>query len=112
LLLIGSIVVVAVVNANFQRMALEEAKAKARLIQDRCLAIHAYFARQLKPSLMSRPEMMSDPNYFDPRWMSSTYAIREIHRYFRELNPGQYYYREPAVNARSPENEADPFEKR
>jgi hypothetical protein len=35
LLLVGSIVVVAVVNANFQRMALEEAKAKARLIQDR-----------------------------------------------------------------------------
>jgi sensor domain CHASE-containing protein len=35
LLLVGSIVVVAVVNSNFQQLVLEEAKAKTRLIQDR-----------------------------------------------------------------------------
>ncbi len=44
--------------------------------------------------------------------MSSTYAIRQIEHYFRELNSFDYYYKECAINARSPENEADRLEKR
>jgi hypothetical protein len=43
--------------------------------------------------------------------MSSTYAVREIDKYFKSLEPGEYYYKECAIDARSPENEADEYEK-
>ena len=43
--------------------------------------------------------------------MSSTYAIREIDKYYRALESSDYYYKECAINARSPENEADAYEK-
>ena len=43
--------------------------------------------------------------------MSSIYAIREIHKYFSSLNPAGYYIKDAAINARSPENEADDFER-
>jgi PAS domain S-box-containing protein len=42
--------------------------------------------------------------------MSSTYAVREIQEYFQSLSPTDYYYKECAINARSPENEADAYE--
>jgi hypothetical protein len=43
--------------------------------------------------------------------MSSTYAIRKMQGYFRSLHKQKYYYKECAINARSPENEADPYER-
>lgn len=43
--------------------------------------------------------------------MSSTYAVREIEKYFKSFNPSGYYFRDSAINARSPENEADAFER-
>ncbi|MCX5893387.1 MAG: PAS domain S-box protein [Deltaproteobacteria bacterium] len=43
--------------------------------------------------------------------MSSTYAIRQIDHYFNLLEKSKYYYKECAINARTPENEADPHEK-
>ena len=57
----------------------------------------------------------SGPNtskdYFEPVWMSSTYAVRKMDGYFRHFNQSPYYYKECAINARSPENEADDYEK-
>jgi len=43
--------------------------------------------------------------------MSSTYAVREMNKYFLEASPTEYYYKECAINARSPENEADEHER-
>ncbi len=43
--------------------------------------------------------------------MSSTYAVREMEKYFRELHDISYYYKEAAINARHPDNEADPLER-
>jgi methyl-accepting chemotaxis protein len=42
--------------------------------------------------------------------MSSTFAVREIDKYYQLLESEGYYYKECAINARSPENEADAFE--
>ena len=43
--------------------------------------------------------------------MSSTYAVREIDKEFQRLTDANYYYKECAINARSPANEADDYER-
>jgi signal transduction histidine kinase len=107
------VAVIAVVLANRQarQQALAEAESKDRLLLDHNLAIHTYFTHQLKPSLFERTELFQDEGYFDPTWMSSTFAVREIDKYFKSLHYGDYYYKEAAINARSPENEADAYER-
>jgi len=105
-------VVIALVNYHIYQAALYDADEKASIILDRNLATHTYFSHQLKPRLFEWTAPIRTDAYFDSVWMSSTYAVREIDKYFREFNlSGDYYYKEAAVNARSPENEADEFEK-
>jgi PAS domain S-box-containing protein len=99
------------VNNQGREQALLEAEAKAQLILDRNLAIHTYFSHTLKPKVFELTDPVRDENYFEPAWMSSTYAVREIDKIFKTLNKEEYYYKECAINARSPENEADEFEK-
>jgi len=110
LFLIASILMLVAVNNEMREQALIEAKQKARIILDRNLATHTYFTKQLKPNIFSWTEPFRDSDYFDPTWMSSTYAVREIDKYYQSLSEDNYYYKEAAVNARSPENEADQFE--
>jgi len=107
----GAAVLIGIVREDIRHEALREAEEKARLLLDRSLATHAYFSHQLKPAVFALNDRVMPPGHFDPVWMSSTYAVREIDREFHALNPGQYYYKECAVNARSPENEADPVER-
>lgn len=91
--------------------ARREAAEKAMIILDHNLAVHTYFSHQLKPALFERTAPIEDKTHFDPVWMSSTYAVREIEKYARTLAEKEYYYKECAINARSPENEADEFER-
>ncbi|MFO7945069.1 MAG: diguanylate cyclase [Anaerolineales bacterium] len=91
--------------------SLEIAESKTRLILDRNLAIHTYFSHDLKPSVFELTEPLIEEGYFEPTWMSSTYAVREIEGYFQDLNPNNFYYKEAAIDARSPKNEADAFER-
>lgn len=98
-------------NLNMKKDALSNAEEKAHIILNRNLSTHLYFSHKLKPKLFDLTEPVRDDHYFEPTWMSSTYAIREIDKTFQELMPSKYYYKECAINARSPENEADPFER-
>ncbi len=109
--LLAAAVTVAVTNYGMHRQALREAEAKARILLDRNLAIHSYFSRELKPKIFKWTEPFRTEDYFDPSWMSSTYAVRLIDRYFKELNPVPYNFKDAAVNARSPDNEADDLER-
>ena len=104
-------VVLLLVNDGMRRQARSEAESKAHILLDRNLALHTYFSHDLKPRLFEWTQPFRSPDYFDPAWMSSTYAIREIHKYFSALNPMGYYIKDAAVNARSPENEADALER-
>ncbi len=97
------------INARFQ--ALIEAESRAQLILDRNLATHTYFSQSLKPKVLELTRYEKNENYFEPTWMSSTFAVKKIDENFRSLNDKKYYYKECAVNARTPENEADEFEK-
>lgn len=111
LYLIAAGLVIALVNAHVKEQALLEAEAKARMLLDRNLATHAYFSTTLKPRLFEWTAPFRSTDYFEPSWMSSTYAIRTAHRFFSELSNAGYYYKDAAINARSPENEADADEK-
>ncbi len=77
------------------------------LILDRNLAIHTYFNHDLKPAVFELTEPIIEDGYFDPTWMSSTYAVREIEGYFQDLNSYNFYYKEAAIDTRSPKNEVD-----
>lgn len=100
-----------VTNWRMKTHAREEAREKAMILLDRNLATHTYFSHQLKPVLFKKIEGNLGNNYFEPIWMSSTYAVREIDKYYHTVAKRDYYYKEAAINARSPENEADAFER-
>jgi signal transduction histidine kinase len=108
---VAAMVIVALVNYHMRQQALIEAESKARILLDRNLATHTYFSHLLKPVLFELTEPIKSEDYFEPTWMSSTYAVREMHKFFNSLSPDDYYYKEGAINARSPENEAGAYEK-
>lgn len=112
LVVFGGAGIIWTVNSEMRQQSLAEAEAKSRILLDRNLSTHTYFTHQLKPALFELSKNRVEPGYFDPVWMSSTYAVREMQKYFQTLNPNDYYYKEPAINARSPKNEADPHERR
>ncbi len=109
-LVLAGIFLVVLINDRAHRQALIEAEEKAKIILDRNLATHTYFSQKLKPTLFKFTEPIRSEVHFEPIWMSSTYAIREIEKYFKALEQNDYYYKECAINARSPENEADAYE--
>ena len=109
--IIAAVIVVITVNYNMRRQALIEAQSKARIILDRNLATHAYFSQIMKPSIFAWSEPFRSKEYFDHTWMSSTYTIREIEKYFKSITPSRYSFKDAAINARSPENEADEYER-
>ncbi|MCK9418787.1 MAG: DUF3365 domain-containing protein [Nitrospirae bacterium] len=100
-----------VVTHYIRQNALAEAQVRARILLDRNLATHAYYSHNLKPALFALTDPYRPKDYFDPTWMSSTYAVRELNKYFKSLGTQDYYYKECAINARSPENEADDYER-
>lgn len=104
-------IVVISVNTSMRRQGLTEAQSKARLILDRNFATHTYFSLIMKPSIFAWSEPFRNKEYFNPTWMSSTYAIREIEKVFKSVSPSGFFYKDAALNARSPKNEADEYER-
>ncbi len=109
-------IIIAVGLINFvektsKEYALEEAEEKIKIISDRNLATHKFFSKQLKPKVFELSDPFRSASYFEPTWMSSTYAVRAIDQHFRSIHGEGYYYKEAAINARSPENEANDCEK-
>ena len=110
IVLITGICSISVINWRMKMHAREEAREKAMILLNRNLATHTYFSHQLKPTLFKKMKPLVADNYFEPVWMSSTYAVREIDQYYQSIAGSDYYYKECAINARSPENEADGLE--
>ena len=109
--IIVAAVIVALVYSSERQQALVDAESRAMVILNRNLATHTYFNKEMKPHLFEWTGPFRKPDHFEPSWMSSTFAVREIDRIFKSLGMGDYYYKECAINARSPLNEADDFEK-
>ena len=111
MLIITACCVVLLVNHFQKKHAHVQAEEKSLILLQHNLAIHTYINKQLKPNLFALTDQVRSPEYFDPVWMSSTYAVRGIDTLYRSQMKGTYYYKEAAINARSPENEADDFER-
>ena len=99
------------VNYFEKQNAFKNAETKSTILLKHNLAIHSYINTKLKPTLFALTDTIRKPEYFDPTWMSSTYAVRDIDKQYRQNIEGGYYYKEAAINSRSPENEADDFER-
>lgn len=99
------------VNYFQKQYALTVAEKKSLILLQHNLAIHSYFNNQLKPKIFALTDGSRDKEFFDPAWMSSTYAVREIEKIYDKDSGHRYYYKEAAINARSPQNEADDFER-
>ena len=112
ILIAVSLSVILTVSYFFKKEVIIQAQEKSDIILDRNLSVHEYFSRQLKPDLFEiLQDTLESGNYFEPSWMSSTHALLYIQRYFSERNDFGYYYKDAAINARSPENEADSMER-
>ncbi|MDI6900531.1 MAG: DUF3365 domain-containing protein [Anaerosomatales bacterium] len=108
---VSAAIVVLGVRQAMRDYALEEAREKAEIIAARNLAVHDYFTHELKPSVFPLSRGTQGDDYFDPRWMSSSYAVRGMQDYFNERFEGEdFYLKDAAINARSPRNEADAIE--
>jgi two-component sensor histidine kinase len=108
----AAFLIVSIVDNHAREAALEEAEAKAHMLLSRNLATHSYFASELKPKVFELTDGLRPEGYFEPAWMSSTYAVREILKLFtKDEEFSDYYYKEAAINARTPANEADEIEK-
>jgi len=102
--------VIIIVNIYMRKNALLEAEQKANVLLENMMAVQTYFSHQLRPTLLKNIKIFQTDNHFDPRWMSASYAIRQILKYSHPFLQGDYYYKECATNARSPENEATDYE--
>jgi len=103
--------VILLVHHHLRERALAEAESKAHMLLNQNLAIHTYFNRDLKPGLFAADSVRTASDHFDPHWMSSTFAVRKIREYAEDISETPYSYRECAINARSPLNEADAYER-
>ncbi len=108
---VAGVIVVLLVNRSMRQQALVEAESKALILLDRNLATHTYFSEIMKPRLFEWSASFRSDEYFEPSWMSSTYAVRQIDQYFKSLSPADYYIKDAAINARSPDNEANDYER-
>jgi len=78
---------------------------------DRTLALHTYFTKELKPGLFALTDQNLPDSYFEPSWMSSSYAAKRIDEYFQTFNSTGYYIKDAVIDARNSENEADSYER-
>jgi len=109
--LIAAVVLVVAVSTTMWKQVTVEAESKARTLMDRALAVHTKFTGELKPRLFEFTDPFRPEGYFEPGWMSSSYAVRRINKYFHGLDDIDYYIKDAVIDARSLENEADTIER-
>ncbi|MBU1340518.1 MAG: DUF3365 domain-containing protein [Proteobacteria bacterium] len=100
-----------VIAFNIKQHALDEAQTKAEMIADQYFAIHTYFSQELNPSALKTTQAYRSNDYFDPIWMPSTYAVKQIQKTILSKGKNDYSIKNAAINARNPDNEADPNER-
>jgi diguanylate cyclase (GGDEF)-like protein/PAS domain S-box-containing protein len=107
-----ALLAIAVIYFEMRAAAVDTAEEKAQLILQHNLATHAYLSEQVMPQVRAVTGGELPEDYLGPTWMYSTFAIREINALARASGEtGEYDYKEAAINARSPQNEADPAER-
>ncbi len=108
---LAAVITVVAVRNELRRQAIVEAESKALIIMDHKMAVHNFVVAELRPKLLKWTEDFRPSSYFEPAWMSSTYAVRQVDDTFKALSPTKYYARHCAVDARDPDNEAGEYER-
>ncbi len=109
---IATLLLLLVLNLQLRQHGIDQAEEKAKLILQEKQAAITYIVKDLRPPLFELIKQQNLPSsYFDPSWMSATYINRIIMTYFNDSEFDTYYFKNAAVNARSPENEANAYEK-
>lgn len=107
LYLVGAAALVMLVNLNTRQQALRNAELYSSMILDRNVVTHSFFNSTLKTSLYD----LFEEHFFEPTWMSATFAINSIADDYGLFTEQGLYYKESAINARNPVHEADPLER-
>jgi diguanylate cyclase (GGDEF)-like protein len=108
LLAVFGILFISVINVNMKKVAYQEAVRLSQVLVSQNMAVHTFVNAEQKPSFFQAAALGNDD--FIPELMSSTYMIRKINSHLDSYIPIDYYYKEVAINARSPQNEARDYE--
>ena len=108
LYLVGAVALVVLVNVNTKQQALRNTELYSSMILDRNVVTHSFFNNALKTSLYD----LFEEHFFEPTWLSATFAINSVASDYGLFTQKDLYYKESAINARNPVHEADPLERR
>lgn len=111
--LVAGVFLVRRVYSTLRTEAIDDARSEALLVSSRIHAYHEFFAKELRPhlhDLIKKSQVQEIP--FDPMAMSSSFTNSEINRYWEKTAGSRYHYKQAAVNARNPANEANVVERR
>lgn len=81
-MLVTGVTTVALVHYEMRKFAIVEADDKAKILIEHNHAIQRYYTLVLRPNLMEITKPLRNKEFFDPVWMSATYAVREIGKIF------------------------------
>lgn len=107
-----AVLTIAVMYFEMRAAALDTAEEKARIILQHNLATYAYFDERFESRASAPAQGEHTGENYAPAWTYHCDAVREIDATARASGEiEQYYYKEAAINARTPESEADPSER-
>ncbi len=103
---------IVIVRSQMIHQALAQAEKDARIILNNRHATKVFYTKDLQPPLLEliKAHGLTD-DYFDPAWMYGGYANRKITQYVKENGFTAFNYKNAAVDARSPANEANAYER-
>lgn len=97
---------------EIQAHAIDEAEGEAKILLHYNAALHDYLSQELRPEIWEMAKEIHGKDYFNPVWMSTTFASGKINeRFLAYGDVPAGIYKEAAVNARDPRSEADALER-
>jgi len=109
--LIAIIITTLVLNSQLRQHAIAMAEHEAQLIIAERLATVTYVTNDLHPAITSLMQHSKNgTSSYDPALMSAGYVNRMIMKYFGKAGGEGYYFKNAAIDARNPDNEADQSE--
>lgn len=97
------------INFHDRRTALKEAEEEAKSLLGMNQSLFVFFRDEVRAKILDKYQDMS-PDFFEPALMSTFFAIRRVNAIYNTQELPAYRYKVCALNARSPEDEADPYE--
>jgi HAMP domain-containing protein len=108
--LVAALVVVVLVNRHDKRLAVVHATETATVLLERNLAVARLFKEELVPETTRLAAAAGDHAYV-PILTSSIYATRRLDELVHQGGVATYTSKRATIDARTPQNEADAFER-